>query len=78
MENLDCLKPYNGKTNPLGHREALLFTTEFLRDRLEDARCDGEALADCVRCQTMFLVRTMAQLLVANPPPHMTEGDENA
>ncbi len=37
----------------------------FLRMKYQRARCDNEAVADCVRCQTMFLVATVESILAA-------------
>lgn len=62
---LDRLKPYQGVTNSWGSREALLITVDFLRSRFGKARCDSDGVSDCIRCQTMFLVRLTEQLLVA-------------
>lgn len=62
---MDALRPYHGEDNPGGKREALVSTVDFLTARYEKARCDDEAVAGCVRCQTMFLARTMQSLLAA-------------
>jgi hypothetical protein len=60
------LQPYHGVTNPWGSRSSLLYTAGFLRGAYENARCDSSGLSDCFRCQTMFLVHTMEELLAAS------------
>lgn len=59
------LEPYHGKTNSWGKRASLISSVGFLRQRYANAPCDSEAVADCNRCITMSLVRTMERLLAA-------------
>jgi hypothetical protein len=37
----------------------------FLRQRYAQSKCDSEAVADCVRCNVMFLVRRFEDVLSA-------------
>jgi hypothetical protein len=37
----------------------------FLRQRYAQSKCDSEAVADCVRCNVMFLVRRFEDALSA-------------
>jgi hypothetical protein len=39
----------------------------FLRQRFVQSKCDSEAVADCVRCNVMFLVRRFEDALSAAP-----------
>jgi hypothetical protein len=59
---------------------AVTSSLKFLRGRYQRARCDSEAVADCVRCQTMFLVRTLEDTRAAiaamgHTPPSGEDGD---
>jgi Lar family restriction alleviation protein len=38
---------------------------EMLRERYTRARCDNEAVAGCVRCNVMFLIRTIERTRAA-------------
>ena len=53
---------------------ALRSTANFFLRRFEGARCDSEAVADCVRCQAVFLAhRTLAALEGAQTVPEAAE-----
>ena len=66
LHAFDQLSAYNGQTNTWGKRSALVTTVGMLRNRYEKARCDDEGVAGCIRCQTMFLVKSMERLLAAS------------
>ena len=57
------LAKYNGKTNSWGGRAALESTAKYMRQRFEKARCDNEAVSDCVRCQVMGMVHAIEDIL---------------
>ncbi len=40
-------------------REAVDASLKFLRERYAKARCDCPAVSECVRCNTMYLVRVV-------------------
>lgn len=67
----DVLSSYHGRTNPGGEKEALLSAASLLRSRLDNVRCDSEAVSDCVRCSTVYLARKVERLvsLAAAPAP---------
>lgn len=56
---------YHGKTNSWGKRAALKSTARDMRSRFEKAKCDSEAVSDCVRCNMMFLVGAVEDVLDA-------------
>jgi hypothetical protein len=62
----DMLREYHGETNSWGARSALICAVGMLRGRYQKARCDSDGVSDCVRCKTMFLVRTMERLLASS------------
>lgn len=44
-------------------------TLRFLRERYQQRKCDSEAVADCTRCQVMFLVRRFEDIRAAALKP---------
>jgi hypothetical protein len=40
-------------------------TLRFLRERYQQRKCDSDAVADCTRCQVMFLVRRLEDIRAA-------------
>ena len=52
----------------LQHPEATASAIKFLRERFVTARCDSEAVADCVRCAVLFLIGDVEPLLKEMPP----------
>ena len=65
------LKPMHAVTNPAGSRAAIAYSAKFLAERYERAPCDAEGSGECVRCNTMYLVRVLRQMLDETPiQPH--------
>jgi hypothetical protein len=48
-----------------GSREAIASGCEMLEERYSRARCDSDGVSGCIRCNTMFLVSTLTDLLAA-------------
>jgi hypothetical protein len=62
---LATLGPHNARPG-WGRAEALAVTVKFLEDRLGNAPCDDHASSCCVRCNAIFLARTVSKLLEAD------------
>lgn len=46
-------------------REAVESSFNFLIKHFENARCDSDAVSNCVRCQTVFLAKSVREMLLS-------------
>ena len=58
------LRPYRLYPG-VGVGEALASSAKFIEDSLRSTRCDNDGVACCVRCNSLFLARSMLELLAA-------------
>lgn len=72
---LDAYRALENAPRGWSKRAALISTVGMLRKRFGHAHCDSDGVADCARCNIMFLVRTTEATLAAIAMEAATAGE---